>query len=256
MDDMGKGVYPRTRVHREIALRGSRAAAAGRRGKSYEQLYGAERARQVRQKLADSKSGGRNPAKRPEVRAKIGLAAKGRPSWLRGLTKESDARVMAISEVRRGKKVGAAAFISESSKLKRREKTKATWAAKPELKARVFNVENNEKRRISHIRALHEGKYANRKDTNIEREIEARLQAEGLIMGKDYFKQVPLPEGAPQFVADFFIPSEKLVIEGYGCFWHKCSACGYGGPRTVDERRRIVLESAGLSLTIVWGHEL
>jgi G:T-mismatch repair DNA endonuclease (very short patch repair protein) len=126
----------------------------------------------------------------------------------------------------------------------------------PELKARVFNAENNEKRRVSHIKALRDGKYATKRDTNIERAIEQKLKNDGLVLGTDYFKQVALPANAPQFVVDFYIPKQKLVIEGYGCFWHKCTKCGYTGPRSVDEKRREVLAGEGLSLKIVWGHEI
>ncbi len=253
---MGKGVYPRTEQHREASRQNLALASRSRRGKTYEELYGPVRAAQVKRALAASKTGEQNPAKRADVRAKIGLTAKGRPSWLRGLSKETDVRVKSISLARKGKKVGAAAYISEESKARRREKTRATWASRPELKERVFSSTNNEKRRISHLRALHEGKYANKKDTNIEKAIEAQLQDMGLELGTDYFKQVRLPEQDPQFVADFFLPTQRLVIEGYGCFWHKCVACGYGGPRAVDERRRTVLESQGLRLQIVWGHEI
>jgi G:T-mismatch repair DNA endonuclease (very short patch repair protein) len=109
---------------------------------------------------------------------------------------------------------------------------------------------------MSHIKALRDGKYATKRDTNIERTIEQQLRNDGLVLGRDYFKQVPLPAGAPRFVVDFFIPTQNLVIEGYGCFWHKCTACGYDGPRSIDEKRKEVLLGEGLSLHIVWGHEL
>lgn len=253
---MGKGVYQRTERHREISRQNLEYAARVRRGKTYEELYGPERAARVKRELAASKTGEQNPAKRPEVRARIGQTAKGRPSWLRGLSKETDPRVKKLSLLRKGKRVGAAAYISEESKARRREKTRATWVAHPELKVRVFSAENNERRRVSHLSALHEGKYANKKDTNIERAIEENLKRDGMVLGKDYLKQVPLPAGSPRFVVDFFIPSRGLVIEGYGCFWHKCVACGYAGPRPIDEKRQQVLEDAGLTLRIIWGHEI
>lgn len=253
---MAKGVYLRTERHRAIARKNFVLASRARKGKTYIELYGAERATRVKKALAISKIGEQNPAKRSEVRAKIGIAAKGRSSWLNGLSKEIDARVMEMSRARAGKRVGAAVYISEESKARRRAKTSATWVNHPELKERVFNKENNEKRRMSHIKALHEGRYSSKKDTNIERAIEARLQGAGLILGLDYFKQVPLPAHAPLYVVDFFIPAQHRVIEGYGCFWHKCPACGYDGPRSVDERRRRVLEGEGLVLEVVWGHEI
>lgn len=253
---MAKGVYPRTERHRSIARRASAAAALGRKGKTYDELYGAYRAGAIRSALAESKRGDKNPAKREEVRKKIGSAAKGRPSWLSGLSKEADPRVMAMSDNMRGRRVGAAAFISAESKARRNAKTRATWAARPELKARVFNAENNEKRRVAHIKALRDGKYATKRDTNIERAIEQKLKNDGLVLNTDYFKQVALPAGAPQFVVDFYVPEQRLVIEGYGCFWHKCTKCGYTGPRNVDEKRREVLAGEGLSLKIVWGHEI
>lgn len=253
---MAKGVYPRTEEHRDIARNASAAAAQIRKGKTYDELYGARRAGIIRAALAETKRGDKNPAKRKEIRTKIGLATKGKPSWLRGLSKESDPRVRAMSDNTRGRRVGAAASVSEASKARRNAKIRATWAAHPELKARVFSRQNNEKRRVAHIKALRDGKYTTKRDTNIEQAIEQKLKDAGLVLNKDYFKQVPLPSAAPRFVVDFFIPRNNLVIEGYGCFWHKCIECGYDGPREVDVQRSTVLSAEGFSLQIVWGHEL
>jgi hypothetical protein len=48
-------------------------------------------------------SGENSPSKRPEVRAKLSKAKKRKPSWNKGLTKETDSRVMNISKALAGR---------------------------------------------------------------------------------------------------------------------------------------------------------
>ncbi len=67
------------------------------------------------------------------------------------------------------------------------------------------------------------------------------------------------------FRVDFFIESEKTIIEVNGCYWHQCIKCcyddGYNGNSSEDIRksdlvRREYLESFGYKVKIVWEHTL
>src|SRR3989344_7565009 len=116
---MAKGVYPRTAKHLEIAHLGSASSAAIRRGRTFEELFGPERAARMKELIRAAKIGDNNPAKRDEIRRKIAATSRGRPSWLKGLSKETDSRVMAISRARKGIRVGAAVYISKESLARR-----------------------------------------------------------------------------------------------------------------------------------------
>jgi hypothetical protein len=63
-------------------------------------------------RLSISKMGDKNPSKRPEVREKLRIARLGKPSWCRGLTKETDERLRLISEKQKGR------IVSEETKNK------------------------------------------------------------------------------------------------------------------------------------------
>lgn len=74
------------------------------KGKTYEQIHGAENAKKLREQHSLSKMGDKNPAKRPEVGKKISEVltkayAEGRlKSWTDGLTKETDERIRKSAE--------------------------------------------------------------------------------------------------------------------------------------------------------------
>lgn len=194
-----------------------------RKGKSNEQLFGKERALEISMNIRESKLGEKNPM------------------W-KGELKKKKIRLSEDELVQSRKRQG--------------EKMREVWK-RPGFKERVFTVDSNEKRRVSHLRALSEGKYANKKDTDLERAIEKELINAGLELNKDYFKQVRAPKGNERYVVDFHLPYfGSLVIEGFGCWYHKCKQCGYSGMRDVDKRKLEILTNTGYNVLVVWGHQV
>lgn len=58
-------------------------------------------------------------------------------------------------------------------------------------------------------------------------------------------------------VPDFIDEREKKIIELYGCYWHKCSKCGFGNGRKEDKNREGIYDLfANYKTLIVWEHEL
>jgi len=68
--------------------------------------------------------------------------------------------------------------------------------------------------------------------------------------------------GNNKIVIDTFNPDfvncngQKKIIELFGCYWHKCSQCGFGNERTLDKKRLGVYKKFGYKTLIVWEHEL
>lgn len=93
-----------------------------KKGRTYEEMYGEEKAKEIKQK--QGVLGDDNPAKRPEVRRKIGDAIKGRLPWTTGLTKETDSRVAKLAEKLRGRtKETHPGVTSQADKLRGVKKT-------------------------------------------------------------------------------------------------------------------------------------
>lgn len=95
---------------------------------------------------------------------------------------------------------------------------------------------------------FHRARISRQRDTRLERRIAEQLDN----LDVQYIQQYAIG----RFVVDFFVPSRELVIEGYGCYWHKCESCGYGSIRDVDIRRKQTITVAGFDLMIIWEHSM
>jgi len=58
------------------------------------------------------------------------------------------------------------------------------------------------------------------------------------------------------FCPDFVNKDNNKIIEMYGCYWHKCSKCGFGNGRSVDVGRLKEYSKLGYKTLIIWEHEL
>ncbi len=62
------------------------------------------------------------------------------------------------------------------------------------------------------------------------------------------------------FRPDFLVPTQGLIIEVHGCYWHGCEDCF--GDRALqkhvegDHRRKAILEEAGYRMEWLWEHDI
>jgi hypothetical protein len=233
-----------------------------KKGKTHVELYGKKRAEEIKNILSESKKGEKNPAKRIEVRKKISKTHKKRvdngwESPMKG-SKFSDERKKQMGEITKEvmSRPEVKEKIKKASSLKS-EKMKKWHKENKDLFIKTMNKsETKQKMRESHIKAMRDGKYSNKKDTDIELFIEKLLIQNGWEENKDYFKQYPFPEKNPKYLLDFYLPDFKLNIEGMGCYWHKCSKCGYGPSREVDRKRIKVVNDNGINVLNLWSHSM
>jgi len=110
---------------------------SSKKGKTYEEMYGEEKAGRIKQKIGIF--GENNPAKRPEVREKISNSNRGRLPWTTGLTKETDSRVAKSAEKRRGRtKETYSGVASQAAKLGGAKKTPGHNKKNSEGKKRYY----------------------------------------------------------------------------------------------------------------------
>jgi very-short-patch-repair endonuclease len=232
------------------------------KGKTFEDVYGIEKANEIKEILRQSKIGNNNPAKRKEVKEKISKAFEkkrdeGWVSPLRGRkhTEEQNKETSRTTKIAMNKPEmrEKLAKVDMSNKMKE-------WHSVPENKEKFLKAfqkeETREKMRNSHSRAIAAGKYKNKKDTNIEKFIEGILIQNGWIEEVDYFKQFAFPVENPKYVLDFYVPAFRLGIEAMGCWWHKCEKCGYGPLREQDKKRTEFITSNGINIYNIWGHDI
>ena len=98
--------------------------------------------------------------------------------------------------------------------------------------------------------------------TEVERQVLALLQeswSEVIVRPK---MRVILHGKRRRLTPDFYIPSERLVVEAFGCFVHRCEEC-YGGHGPADLKKRYLdsvrieaLQRAGYLVEVVWEHDV
>lgn len=131
-----KGKYPTIETKRKMSLI--------RKGKTYEKIFGQEKANEIKKKMSIIKIGNKNPAKRLEVRKKISLALKGikrKPFTLEHKNNMSLAR-KGIKFTEKHKKQ----LIKSWNNEKRRNKT-----IQASLKAKKILITTNEKKLLKII---------------------------------------------------------------------------------------------------------
>ncbi len=163
--------------------------------------------------------GDKNPAKRPEVRKKIGAklqgvkhskqhkinigkAGKGKKVWNKGLTEETDERVRKYAKVH---------------KL-------------PEMREKAR--ERMKKIRAKIIFPL--------KDTTIEVKIQNFLSK----LHIEFFTHKYMSEITHSYQCDILIPvqngiTQKTIIECDGCYWHGCPICKNKIHKNIEEIRKL-----------------
>ena len=160
-----------------------------------------------------------------------------------------------LSKALKGRRIGAALGISEEARKRKSEKMKVQHKLYPD-KFKNNDPVVNEKKRQSHLKALAAGKYKKKKESCLEIRIEEMFKELGFLVNKDYFKQVRLPKKKPRYVVDFYFPKLSLVVEAYGCWWHRCPHCSNGEGRPQDRDRIDVLIDSGYDLWRIWGHQI
>jgi len=61
-----------------------------------------------------------------------------------------------------------------------------------------------------------------------------------------------------QYYVDIYVPSQNLVIEVFGCYWHRCPTCGFHDAERweYDGHRLARISEAGYRVAIVWEHDI
>lgn len=159
-----------------------------------------------------------------EGRLNIGKAQKGK--------KKSEAFRENLRRVRTGWK------FSEETKEKIRQSNLRVWE-----NGRVHSEEALKKIRQARMKQV-----IKNKETSIELKIQDLLRENGISFEKHY----PIL-GQP----DMFI-KPNICIFADGCYWHRCSECGFDGveKREKDDRITKDLQSQGYSVIRFWEHEI
>jgi DNA mismatch endonuclease (patch repair protein) len=111
------------------------------------------------------------------------------------------------------------------------------------------------------VRAVMQG------NRSVDTRHEVALRSELHRRGLRFRKHVALVPGV-RFRPDVVFPSQRIVVECLGCFWHRCPVDGVT-PRTNsrywsaklegnvlrDERNAKAVADAGWQLIVVWEHE-
>jgi DNA mismatch endonuclease (patch repair protein) len=238
------------------------------KGKTYEEIFGIEKAKEIKIKQSKSSIG---KIKSKESRLKMSkskkiLFKKGKLSpWNKGLNKNTDKRVLRYASVlkkeydknpnikcgfKKGHEyLGGGKFEIGNEYYKLRKKT---------LKGRKLSEEH--KRKISEYRNK---QVLPKKDTTIEIKIQNLLSALHL----EFFTHKYISEIQHRYQCDIFLPeqigiTQKTIMECDGCFFHCCPICkkeGYpwtGKTRQKDKDRTKELIEAGYRVIRLWEHEI
>jgi len=188
----------------------------------------------------------------PEVKVKVSKLLKGRPSWSKGLTKETDERVAKHSKALMGHEVfevtrkklsdihkivmnlpEVKAKVSKANKISQnRPETKAKKSKI--MKAMWENPQFIEKQRI--------GKQL--RPNNLEQFFD-RQTPECVKYVGDYKLRIKTNQGS--LFPDFIVEKTKKIIEIFGDFWHE------------GENPAVLIEkyaSAGWQCKVFWEHEI
>lgn len=130
-----------------------------------------------------------------------------------------------------------------------REKTKARWEEGSLRRAvESWHSDNREEslRRIFHAR----GRIS--KSSKVHLRFKALFQEAGLTGFVTEYR-------SGYYEIDEARPDLKLAVEVDGCYWHGCSACGFGGDsgtRQTDRRKAAYLTGSGWTILRFWEHEV
>ena len=159
-------------------------------------------------------------------------ARKGQPSWNKGGTQ---------SQVTKDK-------ISATLQSKRdhlSQKAKERVARETE--------EQRERRLTNWIQAGQDNILKMLNGTSIELFVSAYLDKLGI--------EHKTQERIGYYIVDIYIPSQKLIINVDGCFWHGCEKCGFNSARHIakrrsDQKRYHYLVGKGYIVKSIWEHNV
>ncbi len=194
---------------------------AHKRGKTYEEMYGVKRAKEIKEKIRLKNKG--NACKyvhSPQTRVKMSLAQKKRD-------KSTRFKIPATLEI-----------------IKKREaKKKKNWEN--------LTIEEKHRKLKNFIGAGSKRKVR----TSIEERVNLVLKSFGMIEGKNYLRNIQIGG----FNVDFLI-DDRFIIDCYGDYWHKnpkyFNDTSAEIKRQKDLERRVYLENKGYSFIYFWGEDI
>lgn len=128
---------------------------------------------------------------------------------------------------------------------KRMEGNRIAWAAKTPEEIAAWR--ENQQRSIY-------------KPTNIERQTHEILDELGIVFVIHPWVRVLVDGALRPLRPDVLIPSQNLIIEVNGCYWHGCTNC-YGDKARIDRveedvMRQMLFEEQGYHVLFLWEHDL
>lgn len=228
-----------------------------KKGKTYEEFYGVEMAREIKRKLSGANTS--------------------HPAWNKGLTKETDDRVTSYAQALTGRQLSqetkeklrlsalkrdlcggknpmSKPWVREKhqqvmrsknyrEKMSRIMKGKMTGEKNPMFgrTAETLKPETREKLRKAAIKANQ--KIGRQSISKPEKILKRKLEE----MGISFVHQFPYKIG----VADFFVPEARLIIECDGCHWHN-----YPEGTNQDIKQTQFLEEKGYKVLRFWDKEI
>jgi very-short-patch-repair endonuclease len=261
-----KGIHPKTEF--------KRGHFSIKKNKTYEEIYGLEKAKEIKNKIKLIKRR-RGWKHKEETKKNIGNGNKGKKRskecieknrqwhigkkvWNDGLTKEIDVRMMKISTHLKNKPLseGHKKNMSLSRKGKPSSRINFRFSEKSKLKMRNSHlgvpVPEEKKRKMKETwntpkyRKLARERRANQKN-NFTSSIEVKVQNFLKTLSIEYFTHQYRKEINHAYQCDIFIPSLNLVIECDGVYWHH-----YPTGNDIDKVRTKELLEKGFKVLRLW----
>ena len=196
---------------------------------------------------------------------KISDNKKGKVTWNKGLTKETDSRLKRLSKKCMGRK------FSEEAKRKSSlvHKGQIPWN---KGKSNVYTLET--KKRMSRIKMgeINSAKRPEVREKIKEKRkvqvqiytssIELKIQKFLSLLHIEYLTHKYISEITHAYQCDLFIPSIKTIIECDGCYWHGCPICKKKINSEIEEQierdktRTKELQERGFKVIRLWEHEI
>lgn len=253
-----------------------------KKGKSYIELYGTERAKEMKMEKSRFHKGRTRPK---ETGERISKALKGRKlsqEWInkiiatrkeKGSYKMKDSVKENLMKIHTGskhsKETKAKIGKANSIALKGKKQSKETIEKRSNaLIGRIVSEETRRKISITNKgKPKSPGSFTKesrakivvpKKDTSIELKIQKFLRE----LHIEFYTHQYISEIRNAYQCDILIPSMKMIIECDGCFWHCCPICEMKPyewtlkRRGLDKQRTQQLIEKGFKVLRLWEHEI